>query len=758
MIDKRFKALLRRDLFSLVLNPAARLSGIFFTLFCFINFFIFARFFVPLAGSTDMRTFFAPMPFLSIVCIPALTVSLWTSYERSAVLPLCASMRILSKWLSALVFISFFLLVSSAVPLAASFFGRVEYSVVLTGFFGILSVFSALIALGLFVSLVFRSKALSFSLSALLFALFSFVHLGSSFSTSSTVQELLRFLSFSRHFDAAGKGIIDSRGFLFFACFTFLFLSLSAFVVEYGRYSAYSKSPYKKALTVKYAALFIFALLCLWNSRIFYFRIDVTSDKRYSLCDVSKRAFSFLENPLTISYYLSPELESAYPAIGEVKEFLYNYADLSKTVAVRTVRVKSEEDKKEAQNAGIFPEVLDKELLFGTRYEEGEGREALVVYSGIVLEYEDKSVPIPFVLTPFNVEFNIADALPLLTASEKLERPRRSVQLIAANYTSLDGEYPYLVPWLEGAGFSVNVIPMIERDELFSRMDMPLIIIGSSLLDEAQCEIIDDFSASGGSILCAVSAHEADLERWKLSPLGSDPFLRLLKKRGISILPPIVADERCARIRLLRQQSGGMQSGDVEAYEEIAYPCFVKIGAEYALKTHPVTASFGGLDLFWPSYMETEHRVLAHTSDRSYVQYPEYRTDPLSAADFIPEKRQSFPAVCAVEPEDYDFSFAGGRMIVVPDEYFLSRMVEYTNAMYNFDFAVNALLWLAGEEDLLSIKNRAFSDYRVKASNSGEFARKARTTLILLFAWFCAVFAAAFIVLCFYRKKCRFEG
>ena len=74
------------------------------------------------------------------------------------------------------------------------------------------------------------------------------------------------------------------------------------------------------------------------------------------------------------------------------------------------------------------------------------------------------------------------------------------------------------------------------------------------------------------------------------------------------------------------------------------------------------------------------------------------------------------------------------------------------------DFAVNALLWLSGEEDLLSIKNRAFGDYRVKASNSSEFAHKARTTLILLFAWFCTVFAAVILLLRFYRKKRRFKA
>lgn len=800
MCCKSFKALVKRDLFSLAVNPAARVSGVFFTLFCFVNFFIFQGFFLSSAGSTDMRSFFAPMPLLSIVCIPSVTMGLWTSYDRYTVLPVSIFVRVLSKWFSALIFLSFFLLVSVAVPLAASFFGRVEYSVVLTGFLGIVFSFAALSALGLFVSLLFRSKALAFFVSALLCGLVSLIHLGASFSSRAGVQAFLRFISFSRHFDAAGKGIIDSRDLLFFAGLTLLFLSLGAFSVEYGRYSAASESPHKKALSIQYAALFLLSLFIVWNGRIFYFRADMTADRRFSLSEAGKAPFVSLESPLRITYYLSPELESAYPAVKEVREFLYNYADLSKDIAVRTVRVKNAQAQKEAQAAGIFPEVLDTSLLFGARYEEGEGRQTLVVYSGILLEYEDKSVPIPFVLTPFNVEFNMADALPLLNGSGELGAPRRRVSLLIANGLSLERDYPYLVPWLEGAGFTVDLIlpDMIGEPAGFGsaggksdfsnsvlRQNQPLLLIGSSALNEAQCEVLDNFFTSGGSVLCAVSAHEADFTTWTLSIPAYNPFLSLLKKRGISVLPPIAGDANCAQISMLRRASGqpanGMQGyyGDSEVYEKIAYPFFVKIGAASAAKNHPLTASFGGLDLFWPSYMETDKNVLARTSERARLLYPQegfYNTDPFSLADFIPEEappvlsrkdaktvpEAGFPVLCAADADSYgeggEASFAGGRMIVIPDQYFLSRMVEYTNAMYNFDLAVNALLWLSGEEDLLSIKNRAFGDYRVKASNSSEFAHKARTTLILLFAWFCTVFAAVILLLRFYRKKRRFKA
>ncbi|MGI5172067.1 Gldg family protein [Treponema sp. OMZ 840] len=784
MRHKAFGALLRRDLFSLSLNPAARASGIFFTLFCFINFFILRRFFVPLAGSTDMRSFFAPMPLISILCIPAVTMSLWTAYDFYTVLPVSSFMRTLSKWLSALIFLSFFLLVSAAAPFAASFFGTVEYSVVCTGYIGILCAFSAMIAIAQALSLVCRSKPLAFLLSALVFSFTALIHRGAALSSHSGVQALMRFLSFSRHFDAAGKGIIDSRDILFYLCVTLLFLSISAFIVEYGRYSASSKNPHKKALFSKYTALFLLYALVLWNSRIFYGRTDLTRGRSYSLSEASREAVSILHNRLTISYYVSSELAYRYPAIDDVKEFLYNYADISKDIAVRIVRVKTDTEKKAAQDSGVFPQILENAALSGggdTAF--GGNKEALSVYSGIVLEYKAKKSVIPFVLTPFDAEFAIADMLPLITqdSSPAGSHARRSVGVLIANGLSLEADYPYLTQWLEAAGFAVRILEpaMLESLSDFSGFGgeaegqtdtsrllphkEPLLIVGSSALNEAQCESLDAFLASGGSLLCAVSAHEADLHTWELKPLAQNPFLSLLEKYGISVQNPIVADASCASIRMLRQQSGGgTQSGIAEAYEEIDYPFFVQIRTDNAEKTDPLCTAFGGLDLFWPSYIRTDTTdttVLAHTSVLSRLQEPldnaekAYNTNPFFAADFMPkEEHRGFPVVCAADTA-YKDGFSGARIIAVADQYFLSRMVEYTGAFYNFDFAVNALLRLSGEQGLLSIKNRAFTDYRVKAPNSAEFAQKARITLICLFLWCCAAFGVFFILVRFYRKK-----
>jgi len=784
--NKTFFRLLQRDLFSLALNPALYMSGIFFVLFCFVNFFILQRFFIPALASTDVRSFFSPMPFLSILCIPALTIGSWSDCDFSDVLPVSFFERVFSKWLSALAFFSLFLLVSAAIPFAASFFGTVEPMRVLTGFWGICCVFSALIALGQFVSLTLRSKVSAFFVSALLFSLSAFIHLiPAAFGSNEILFALCRFLSFSHHFDAAGKGIADSRDFLFYLCLTGVFLSASSFTFEKRMYAPRCKNVYKKALTAKYKAVFLFFLLCLWNSRVFYVRADLTPKRVYSLSEESKQALSALQNRLTISYYLSSELESLYPQVRDVKEFLYNYADVSSRIAVRIVRVKTDEEKRAALDAGVFPHILQSGASnsYGGMNTPAASLPAEYstehsVYAGIVLEYEEKRAVIPSVFTAFDAEFNIADKIPVLTGSAP--EKRRPVTVLTANGLRTEEDYPYLIPWLENAGFSVNIIdPSVleQSDAAVSVLPptVPLLLIGSSRLDKRHCEILDVFLDSGGSMLCAVNAHEADLNTWKLSKLSENPFLFMLEKYGIFIQPPIVADRNCARIKMLRQTGTATGHGaPLDAYEEIDYPFFVRI-FETSNKIHPLSKAFYGLDLFWPSHMETlplqaqDMSILARTSAASRLQLPltqsenAYDTDPFTASDFMPKENSEtnsgrlsrIPGFEAVAVWQNQF---GAAIVAVPDQYFVSRMVEYTGALYNFDFTVNALLWLSGEKALLSIKNRAVTDYRAAVSDTAHFARTLRTTLVFLCLWFFAAFGTLFICVRLYRRALRYRN
>ena len=98
-------------------------------------------------------------------------------------------------------------------------------------------------------------------------------------------------------------------------------------------------------------------------------------------------------------------------------------------------------------------------------------------------------------------------------------------------------------------------------------------------------------------------------------------------------------------------------------------------------------------------------------------------------------------------------------MIVVPDCYFISRMSAFTANSSNYDFLVNGLLWLSGEDGLLSIKNRSFTDYSltVDASNPA-FIDKKNAVLAAVPLCFISCFALLLLGVHRYQKKLKKES
>lgn len=740
-------ALIRRELFSLCISPAPYVSGLFFVLFCFYRFFFYYRFFIPGTGSTDLYRFFSSMPAASVLCIPALTMNLRNSSEDCfSLFPIGSFGRCFAKWFAAFCVFSFFVLVSAAIPLGASFFGSMDIPVLCTGIFGILSAAAALIAFGVWAACIFRSASLSFFISGLVFALSAFIHrIPRLFNLPAWLNELCRFTSFSWHFESALRGIIDSRDIIFYLCLTFLFLSLTAFDTEKAKYSVSCTSRQKKDTFILYKGIFLLCGMLLWNGTIFYLRFDISKNRMHSLSSETELITEKLQNRLTVSYYVSAELERMSAQVRQIQDFLYAYTELSSDISIRIIRIKNEEQKKTAENAGILPEYVHTD--------ETASGAPVTIYSGIVLEYEEKTARIPFVLESAGLEFAVADKIAVLTGKEK-----RSVSLVIANGLKLEDDYPYLLSWLESAGFNVNVLqaaPFLRLSPSFT----PVLLVGSSELNEEDSEACERFLQSGGRIFAAVSTNEVNTQSdWKVHPLRDHPFLFMLEKQGIRMETALLADVLCARIGLAEENAPNRNYID--------YPFFVRIEKQN-ISNHPVVQALGGFDLFWPAPLELEQNTdtelvpLAHTSESAWIQYPlkegavPYDTDPFSRTAFAKDVKtqKQYPVAVAAQTAH------GGKMIVVPDQYFVSHAVEYTGNFYNFDFLVNGLLWLSDEKALLSIKNRSFIDYAIKAEPDEELFRQKKYA-VLTGVLLCVVFAffSVFAAVHWYRKKLQKEG
>ena len=133
------------------------------------------------------------------------------------VLPLTETQIVISKWTSCVIVSFLMLLPTLSVPICANFFGTVDLSQVITGYIGIVFFQFLACAIGLFLAVLCNGKVAAFLITTIVLLFSCFIHLlPVSFSVPDWLSFIFKQISFSWHFDSAGKGIIDTRDFIFY--------------------------------------------------------------------------------------------------------------------------------------------------------------------------------------------------------------------------------------------------------------------------------------------------------------------------------------------------------------------------------------------------------------------------------------------------------------------------------------------------------------------------------------------------------------
>uniref|UniRef100_UPI00389042FA hypothetical protein n=1 Tax=Treponema sp. TaxID=166 RepID=UPI00389042FA len=133
---KKFLSLYKAAVYSYLIDPLFYTASIITILFCSFRFFFAGKFFVADLGSTDLRTFFTAVPYISIIVIPLLVLRIRPLLLTDSI-PFSPQKRFFSLNMAAFSAFAFPLLLLCLIPVCVSFFGDVDYGVVFTGFVGI---------------------------------------------------------------------------------------------------------------------------------------------------------------------------------------------------------------------------------------------------------------------------------------------------------------------------------------------------------------------------------------------------------------------------------------------------------------------------------------------------------------------------------------------------------------------------------------------------------------------------------------------
>ncbi len=699
----------RRELGSYFNSPVAYIVVVFFLLITSAWLFYGQRFFA--ADAATLRGYFAVWPLLFIVLLPALTMRSWAEEQRQGTAEILLTLPIrereleLGKFLAAWALLALMFLLTLPVPLGAALLGSFDPGPIAGQYLGALLLGSAGLALGLFVSAHSANQVSAFLVSVALLLVLTLVgRLSSLLPLPVWVSAALNALSLDHHFDSFRKGLLDTRDAAYFMVLTGGFLALASRILYLRRFgAARSKAKARERLLLGLLAAGLAFLLA--DTNLFYARLDLTRSRAFTLSPVSRALFRQIPERVRITYFLSDSLRSLSAEPGRVIDLLQEYAAGSKGKVGFTVRDPQRDGSSDsARRFGVLPQQV--------QVIQANEQRTLDVFSGIVVEYLNRYTTLPAVFSLEGLEYSLSFGIRKLLSGRRLVvgvLVGRSDRSLAADYeslrTGLDRDY-----WLREFALGERVPPEVDA----------LLVLGGLRAGPADLEPVERYLLDGGKVLFAVKGLEVQTRQaLQAEEAGPSALLDLLASYGVRVGREMVLDSSAREYRLPQATAGGI------TWESLgSYPPWVSVRSPGVSPIHPITAGFTGLDLLWPSPLTLEPVaglqavVLAQSSPSSWTLKAPFLLDPFR----VPHSPAG-PAGRRVLAAALSGAFPGRaatgtdaaaptrglptRVVVVGDEDFASDLMQFSDSLYNVLFLENAVLWLTGNEDLLSIKARA---------------------------------------------------
>ncbi|MDR3283800.1 MAG: GldG family protein [Treponema sp.] len=495
----------------------------------------------------------------------------------------------------------------------------------------------------------------------------------------------------------------------------------------------------KRNQAVVITVLFLLAIgLALAVTGRFWFRADLTAGKRYTIAPASRTLGQEIPDQVRLTYFVSEKLSRIYPMPGEIEDLLREYAAYSRgkiKVAVRD----PVKDNVNVDSLGIQMRqmrTVDKD------------QEAVVqVYSGILIEYLDKSEAIPFVFALDTLEYDLTSRIRALVR----DAPREIGVIVGGPAKSWSADYTALNGTLASAGLRVREIA--PGDEIPEGLSALFVLGGAETIDDWGLYRIDRFIQTGGKALFALDSVVVDMSQgvsaWPVEDLG---LLEMAAGYGAQVQANLVLDQSCNTVQIQQQAGPNMFMTRLERY-----PFWTVLLDVNGSPGHPLTANFAGLDLFWPSEVALnppdagiEAVPLFSSTADAWLETGNFAVDPTMAYQFTAQRDTTlgqkvlgaalsgtFPSAfrgkakpvregSEAELPDMPAQGSPARIIVVGNSAFASDLVQAVRGGgRNLEFLVQCADWLGNDEDIISIRSRASGTGRLDRITDPEKKSKA---------------------------------
>ncbi|MGQ7870983.1 gliding motility-associated ABC transporter substrate-binding protein GldG [Sunxiuqinia sp. sy24] len=517
-------------------------------------------------GYATLDGYFSLAPWIFLFLIPALTMRLFAEEKRSGTLeilvtrPVSLFQLVWAKYLAGLVLVLLCLL-----PTVVYFYsvyslgnppGNWDAGAAWGSFIGLFCLAAGYVAIGLAASATTDNPVLAFVLA--LFVSF-LCYLGFEFAAdlnfSPAISEMLIQLGINEHYLSVSRGVVDSRDLIYFLSLGFFFLVITSVLLQY-------KQKHWKQQSKKLGMLVVGLIVLSYLSGAWFFRLDLTAEKRYSLSPISKQLIQQLDSPIKVDVFLGGELPPGFrklqQALVEKIQDINAYSDYRihyELIDPYELVSTSEEQKKlfdRLVSLGLRPTDL--------RLQRDEGTVTKLIFPGAIVKYKD-----------YDVGINLLKNNPSLSPEVNLNQSEETLEYeLMRALNSLMADASPRVAFLQGQGeltepetrdirqtLSENFqLTDLHASELFQKEDLPdalVIADPKQAFSEQDKFYIDQYLMRGGNLLWLVDPVRVSLDSLSRgeTALAFPRDLNLndqLFRYGVRVNTNLVQDVECLMI------------------------------------------------------------------------------------------------------------------------------------------------------------------------------------------------------------------